>query len=239
MAETLSTVRTAVLRRLGDSTNVIWSNAEINRYIQEGYDRLLFSTQMLWKRAYSDDVDGTATYALPTDLQSVDRVMWNWRRIDAVTTRELIQADSAYRTTEGPVEAYSIEDDGVLTIRKYPVPSQTPTAGADTNNTRVEYFARGAALSVDGSTFEIPDRYVKYIRHFAMFRALERKGDGQDLELAQHWGQRFEQGQQRIRERMARVERTRIRVLSGDRGSGGPPPRPRLPVDFGTVVKFR
>lgn len=238
MPESLSTVRVDVLLRLGDSTNDIWTNAEIDRYIQEGYDELLIRTKMLWKRAYSNDVASTATYSLPTDFIGLDRVLWNWRRIEPVTQQELIDFDALYRTTEGPVQAYSVESDGLLTLRKYPVPSTTATAGADANNTRIEYFARGTAVSADADGFSIPDRYVKYIRHFAMFRALERNGTGQDLVFAAHWKARFDEGIMRIINRMQKVERTR-RVGYGERRVHlGPPPRPKLPRAYGREVRY-
>ena len=74
----------------------------------------------------------------------------------------------------------------------------------DLNNTRVELYRLGRELRSYG--FEIPDNYVRYVEFWACSRALRREGPSQDLELADHYKDRFELGVDRLRERVRRVQ---------------------------------
>lgn len=87
--------------------------------------------------------------------------------------------------------------------------------------------------------FQIPDRYVAYVGHYAMYRALAREGEGQQLKLADHYKQRWAADIQRVIDRKDRAQtRHRTGVFGDAAPSGyGPPPRPRLPWNFGVVVK--
>lgn len=103
------------------------------------------------------------------------------------------------------------------------------------NNMRMEYRRRGAELSEE-QDFEIPERYQKYVRHYAEARALEREGPGQDLELASHYQARYEAGVQRMLKRKQAMQFQRKSVLGG----GAPRvtnPRVRLPWQYGEVVR--
>lgn len=55
MSVSLSTLRTEILQRLGDSTMQIWTSGEIEQYIQEGYDQLTLATGCLLGVAVSPD----------------------------------------------------------------------------------------------------------------------------------------------------------------------------------------
>jgi hypothetical protein len=102
---------------------------------------------------------------------------------------------------------------------------------------RIEYQRRGAELG-DDQDFEIPDRYVMYVRHWAQYRCLEREGKGQELELAAHFKSRFEEGVARMLKRKAAMGYQKVQVLGG----GGrtiirKDRRARLPWQYGTVVR--
>jgi hypothetical protein len=63
---------------------------------------------------------------------------------------------------------------------------------SDEDNTRVEYCRLGKDL--DEYTFELPDRFTKYVEFYAQAKALERDGPGQDAALSQHFMGRFGDG---------------------------------------------
>ena len=68
--------------------------------------------------------------------------------------------------------------------------------------------------------FEVPDRYTVYIRAFAMARALEREGPGQDLELAAFYQSRYDAGIARMLKRRAALEfQNKFIMGGGSRGS--------------------
>lgn len=239
MAERLIDIREDVLYRLGDDDGLIWSTAEVNGYIQAGLNDLVIRTKPLWDWYYCNDVASTATYELPSDLLVVDRVTWNNARIPPLTARELRAGNSQYRTQEGEVLAYSVEEDGIKYLRKYLVPSATATADQDVNNTRVEYFQRAATLADDLDELDLPRYATKYVRYYALWQCLERKGKGQDLKLAIHYRNRYLMGVKRMLSRREAVMAARIGRLGGPSMISRRLPAPRLPWNYGRIVRPR
>ncbi len=66
----------------------------------------------------------------------------------------------------------------------------------DDDNIKVDVFRIGRSLT--DYTFELPEAYVKYVYYYAMSMLLNEDGPGQDLELAQHYLERFEMGIARL-----------------------------------------
>jgi len=100
-------------------------------------------------------------------------------------------------------------------------------------NTTVEITRLGRDLAT--YHFEIPEAYVKYVIFYAMSRALRRDGPGQDLTLAEHYEQRFEQGVYRLDKRVQNmVPERRGAFGSGELttpfGLGDPQPPPAYGV---------
>ena len=239
MAETLTTVRTSVLNFLGDSGSTVWSTAEINTYIQEGYDDLVMRTRCLWTYGYLDDVAGTATYTLPTDLiDAIDRSTWNWQALRPSTIATLSRIDQNFRTTSGNPVTYVVGADGLRTLRKYPVPAATPASGADALNFRIEYYNRGTALVASSQeNFDIPDRYVKYIKFFCCWKALKRDGPGQDLKFAEHFKQRYNAGIIRMIRRTGKSKAIKVRSFDS-MGRTNRRPVARFPWAYGREVGY-
>lgn len=101
----------------------------------------------------------------------------------------------------------------------------------DTKNVRVEYYRQGKDL--DGSEFEIPDRYVKYVEMFTMARAREREGPGQDTKLAAHFDSRFQVGIRRLINRKQTAIKARVNRMGGGSDVQNTwPSRPSLPYHY-------
>lgn len=277
-SKSLAWLVTEVLTRLGDTDQTVWSSAEIESYLKEGYDEMAYRTAAFWDTAYLDDVLSQATYTLPTDVYDVERATWNNRKIPALKARDLRQLDWNYLSASGQVEAYTIDQDGLRTLRKYRVPngsksievtswgnprdlsdlghSETSQWGIartipeikgptqpwgiprnfnlDTNNTRIEITRRGRKLTSINSEVEFDDRYIKYIRCFALARALERESPGQDKQLSEHYLSRYHDGIGRIVKRKARFRARPARRFGGGirkrRRPRGPVLGPEFPV---------
>jgi hypothetical protein len=342
MAITLSELRTEVLSRLGDSTRTIWSRAEINSYLEEGYNQLAIDSRPFWDVAFLEDTPYTGNYngswekdyfdsdeviysqfnktggdweddydddslglrpcnhtsawewdyitteffdpvvTLPTNFYQVERAVWDNKRILPSTAIEL-ESDPNYETTEGDVIAYRMEMDGINKLRKYRRPSSTsdeyavtgtwgilrdpsditsdtPTGtwGAvrritgeyatgtwglvrrvqkQTDNLKIEYFRRGNTVSDDDDEYEFPDVYVKYVRHYCMWKCYARDGAGQDLELAGHYKQRYDVGVLRIERRKSSIASQVTLKMGGPSPRRHRPPRPRRPWEFGQIVR--
>ena len=229
MARTLTQTRTDVLTYLGDTASAIWSTTEIDSYIKEGYDDLCLRTGILWVKddpAGLQPVAGTGTYTLPTDLYKIERMTWNSKRMVPLYPEEAARIDPRYRTTQGLPEAYIVEGDGLGTIRYFRVPSATDSLIS------IEYQRRGAALSSGSVELELPDRYVDYVTWFAMGRALERDGTGQDIDLANHFKERYAAGLTRIKRRKSAAQSARAGSFGGGQRPQGPP-IPRWPWNYG------
>lgn len=253
-----------------------------------------------WERDYSDNGVGPANHTslwevdfittdlflatalLPETLLQVDRVTFDNYKIDCGTSGDARASDHRYQYTAGPPSAYITDQDGLMAIRKIPVPSaradvfvhtgnrgtirnvtanefgtgQTVVglrgalrvldehhpSGAgrgapkraydDTKNVRVEIYRRGDLTSDE---FEIPDHYVRYVKHYAMSKAREREGPGQDLKLAKHDRARFEMGITRINDRKRTTARARTGRLGSTGYDGRMPPTARLPWQYPKV----
>jgi len=342
----LSSVASDVLKRLGDTSEKIWSTTEVRNYLQEGYDQLAMQSLCFWSQAYLDDklttgnftsdfesdwfdggdvryrrfaytclldadwvAEGDLDYGptnhtagwegltyiteayyvaledLPDDLYEIERSTWNYARIEPLRSVELELNDSRYQLNNGEVLGYAQDKDGLGKFRKWRIPSaaadtymitdpcrgilrnpsdistetvhgswgiprRIPTQPAvaetwwglprrpfkDGHNTKVEYFSRGKTLNTD-QPFDLPDRYVKYVRHYALWKALERNGPGQDIKLGQHWKGRFDDGVARMIRRRQSLTSNRQRVLGDTLLPFGPPPRPKYPWNYGQVVR--
>lgn len=229
MADTLASVRTEVSYRLGDSTFQIWASAEIDSYVKRGYDEFCIRTGILWKRSNTglDDVAAQATYSLPAELYEVERLSYKGYRIEPISRTQAMMLDPRFESTTGGVISYMLEGDGLRTLRKIRVPTINGTAG----DTQAEFTRRGADLG--SNNFELPHFMVKYVRFYAMARAMEREGKGQDTEAAEHYMGRFEQGVAMALDRKEAVQATRTRILGSNEGKRrGKPPRPVLPSNF-------
>lgn len=62
---------------------------------------------------------------------------------------------------------------------------------------------------------EIPDAYRKYLVFWAMSRALRREGPGQDIELGDHYADRFEMGIARMVEKRDKLQQERVGKFGG------------------------
>jgi hypothetical protein len=102
---------------------------------------------------------------------------------------------------------------------------------SDVDNTRVEYFRLGK--DPGQYQFEIPERFVTYVEHYAESKALERDGPGQDLALAQHFMQRFDDGVERMIKRLGEHKRSRGGVIGSAGRVPGRPALARLPWQYG------
>jgi hypothetical protein len=83
----------------------------------------------------------------------------------------------------------------------------------DALNIRVEVFRLGRDL--DNYEIEVPEAYKKYIIFWSMYRALEKTGQGQDIQLSDHFKNRFEMGVKRMEAKAREMDKERSGRLGG------------------------
>jgi hypothetical protein len=106
----------------------------------------------------------------------------------------------------------------------------------DGKNVRLEHFRLGRPFEL--GPCELPTRYANYLWDYAMAAALLRPGPGQDVKLAAHFQERWQRNIARLAKRVRSVDAETITVLGGEAITrSGRPPRPKLPSQYGSVVR--
>jgi hypothetical protein len=227
------------------------------------------------------------TQRLPDGFVSIDRVTHDWLMLLPESQRYLREYRTRYETETGGVYTYSMDSEGLWTIRMVGVPvgilpttdyetsgtfgnvrqitswsyDDEPVIGTygiirqvpdhfnsgqyggikqivdDQNSTRVEFFRLGRNLDNEG--FEIPDRYVRYVEWWAMYRAFSTPGDGEDKKMAAHFKMRFEAGVQRVKKRIADVMAERTAAMGQKRLGERDSYLERFPSSYGYSRPFR
>lgn len=178
---------------------------------------------------------GFGTLRDPTDLVSVDNVTgWETAGFDAGGFDN---------------EAFEVEQEDTALWglpRRWPGhhPIGTEHQGISRHfflegtNVRAEIYRQGRALDSGVDECELPERYARYLRDYAMSKLLERRGPGQDLALAKHFGARWARGLDRIQRRTSSINDEHAIVMGGDgMQSLTRPPRPKLPWQYGSRVR--
>lgn len=107
----------------------------------------------------------------------------------------------------------------------------------DGKNVRIEHWREGRAVVDSQDAFELPDRAVVYLQHYAIGRCYAKEGPAQDLRLAAHYQARYARGVARLQRRVQAQKRARVAQFGGAQPIRRGPPRPSLPWQFGTVVR--
>jgi len=107
----------------------------------------------------------------------------------------------------------------------------------DANATRVEYFRLGKNLRAH--PFEIPDRYVRYVEWYALYRAYNTPGEGEDKALADHYMQRFQMGIEKMKKRVDDEMKERAQAMGTKRLGKLDSYLERFPSNYGYKRPFR
>ncbi len=107
----------------------------------------------------------------------------------------------------------------------------------DLNNTRVEMYRLGAPLHE--GVFELPDRFVKYVQWWALYRAYSTPGECESPKLAEHYKMRFEAAVERVKNRVNSVNRDRALIMGQHRTYIKDNYLEHFPADYGYARPFR
>lgn len=107
----------------------------------------------------------------------------------------------------------------------------------DEDATRVELFRLGKDL--DTHPFELPDRAVKYVEWWAMYRAYSTPGEGENKKLADHFQMRFYAGVEQIKSRVRSTMRARTIAMGSKRSTQLDGYLQHFPADYGYSRPFR
>lgn len=229
MSTTLAQAAVLVAAKLADASNRVWTSTELKILVARGHDMLVSETRCLWTANEYNDVSGTGTMSVPSDLLKLTAVTWDYVKIPKVRMIDLVRREPGWRTKTGNVEAFMVDGDGVGTIRKV----YTPSANA-TNKFGLEYYQSANSLTSDSTVLNILDWMVKYVVYYACFAALSREGEGQDLVLATHYHTRYKRGVKVIKDMVSSVN-AYSKTIVGSNTQTLPSFGYRLPANYGRV----
>jgi len=215
-------------------TGNVFTTPVITVALKEGYSVFARATVVLCTDgtpAGIQDVASQALYTLPTDLLSVERLSYLGRTIFPLRSEQLTHLDNQALSVTGEVIAYVLDGDGVTQLRKYRVPAATDSA----SRTYIDYIRAGADL--DTTNYQIPPWMARLTWYYALAKLLRRQGVAQDLNFSDHFQQRYLAGVQRVLRRKSKYLTRRSGILGGGPTSKGIPIGPRLPWNYGEVVR--
>lgn len=240
--KTSTQIVTTISLKLGDSSNAIWTSAEITRYVTDAYVTLCRETLCYWKQVYLNDQAGVGECKLPTDFIEIDRATWNSKPLEIVSANRMRGMDTMYDSIEGEPVALGMD---IGLVHKFRVPdtsitSTNPDVHAPTvdevQNTRIEYFATPSLLDAN---MDLPESYAKALEFFALWKAYEKASPGQSIKLAQHFKFRWTEAVARFKDTRYFLPSAKIRVMGGNSQSrvSKKPQRPRMPWQYGKIVR--
>jgi hypothetical protein len=106
----------------------------------------------------------------------------------------------------------------------------------DNYNTRVELFRLGEEL--DHAPFEIPDRFVKYVEWWALYRAYGTPGEGENTKLSDHYMSRYKNGVEMVKKRVNAVMRERSIAMGSKRVTSRDGYLQHFPANMGYARPF-
>jgi hypothetical protein len=184
---------------------------------------------------------GTFSYQMDQD---------GWQNIRLVNVpAAIVPSEEIYGTVGGirQLTSYDMEDEPV--IGSYGFARVVPRHFSgnqygfirrivpDENATRVELFRLGRDL--DTHPFELPDRAVKYVEWWAMYRAYSTPGQGENKKLADHFQMRFFSGVELIKNRVRSTMRARTIAMGSKRSTQLDGYLQHFPADYGYSRPFR
>lgn len=108
-------------------------------------------------------------------------------------------------------------------------------ASSDENVMALETVVPPVDLGLDDRPVLIPAPLQKYLRYYVWSRCFGREGEGQRMDLAQHYEQRFQRGVSLFKRLADVAQADRVYRREEDRLDKGRPPRVRLPSTFEQV----
>lgn len=183
---TLANARIALRERLSEPVAAAWTNAELDRYLNEGVREIAIRTECLADIADIAVSIGVYLVNVPADVNRIHRAEWvssiiaefsGSDRIYPLRYTQINNLDnlrgSGQETMTGTPEIYSTWGyPGSSTFKTvlYPRPQ---TAGT----LRIHYYRLPAVASGEGDLLDIPNGWDHLVYDYAEFRARLKDGD--------------------------------------------------------------
>lgn len=229
--------------RLRDTAATIYGTARLDRYVRDGYREWCIATGACWHREALPLTTSQAAYNLPDRLHKVDRVVYNYYRLDPLIGSAFKNEDRVFETEEGEPLGYLMDgESGDETlgsssayqkrIRFVRVPNQS------FSNVYLEWLSIGDDLADDSDVlWNMADHHIPAVIYYVLWKAFAFEGPGQHLGFAAHFKQRFDEMVQRTINRKARARSNRVMRMGEGAPHRGGVRLARMPWNYGKVVR--
>lgn len=172
---TLATIRTKVLRLVGDEDAVIFSSAIVNDYINEAFQEIALETQVIRKLATITTTDANGLITLPSDFNRLVSLRYD----NAVIPKLHAGYTRAFFLTQttGTPSGYAVFSSTKLLL--YPL----KLSGTGLNII-LEYVATPATLAADGDVSELPEPLHNMAAQYALARCYQQLNDAESHGMA-------------------------------------------------------
>ncbi len=177
---TVATLITKARRRINQTSETFHTAADMLAYAGEAQDYIVTETNCLEEISTSSVVTSQQAYALPSDFQDMDRLLYEDQRVLRVDKTQIDELEIEEEEHSGEPEVYYIYDSQFWL---FPIPSSSE----DGNELKLFYYKKPLALSATTSSLEIDTRFdgavVAYMTYLAFLK--EKEFDMADYHLAE------------------------------------------------------
>jgi hypothetical protein len=177
-------IRNLSRKKLGESSGVFWSDAELNSWITEACEDIAYKTKAIKTNGYMTPLLDTKEYTLSSvypNLLSIDRLYHKtegsiWTELHPICSYEDfdLRFSGWMNTPSGtPTDYYYSKEEDLLII--YPAPTST---NAGSNYVRTYYTRTFSGLSDDSSTPNLPEPLHLAIVDWVTATGYETRGYG-------------------------------------------------------------
>jgi len=175
----------------------IWSDSYLQQLINDGETDIVNKVTPIFERDSLAVTSGTATYTLPNFIIKIVQITWKGEVLEPLVLDDLLNQDQQYRTTTGKPVGYSYSQDGLRTLRFFPVCNET--IGADDTNIYGSDIANRVIISyfrspdTTQSTLQIPS-YIgrRTIKPYVLWKAFKAEGIGQNINASDYYKNKYE-----------------------------------------------
>ena len=177
---TVSTLITKCRRRLNQTSTTFHTAADLLSYCDEAQTYIVTETNCLEEIATSSTATDTQAYALPTDFQDMDRLLYEDERVLRVDKTQIDELEIEESEHSGIPEVYYIWNDQLWL---FPIPSSSESG----DELKLYYFKKPTALTATTDSLEIDTRFdssvVAYMTYMGFLK--EKEFDMADYHLAE------------------------------------------------------
>jgi hypothetical protein len=150
-----------IRRQAAEKETDFWSNQEIVDYIGDAQIMLATRTSGVYQKTYTTDTTASVrAYTTPTDVGSIERVVYSGTRLTGVNLDDLNRLEGDTTVVALGFPNYYYQFAGGINLS--PVPDTSASL-------QVDYNAYPGDL-VENDTFLIPEWCVRYIPDYALYR---------------------------------------------------------------------